>query len=209
LTKQKRYSFYDELECVFDKLFKYHMKILFGDFNTKVGREDIFKPTIGNESLDEIINDNGVTAVNFATSKNLTIKSTMFPHRNIHKFTWTCPDRNTYTQIDHILIDRRRHSNVFDVRSFSGADCDTDHYLVVPKVRERLAESKQTTHRFHMERLNSKKLNGVEGKEQCRVKISNRFAAMEILDDEVDIDTAWETITQKIKFSAKQESTVL
>jgi hypothetical protein len=41
------------------------MKILLGDFNMKVGREDIFKLTIGNENLPEISNDNGVTAVNF------------------------------------------------------------------------------------------------------------------------------------------------
>jgi hypothetical protein len=51
------------------------LKILLGDFNAKVGREDIFKPTIGNESLDEIGNDNGVRVVNFATSKNLTVRS--------------------------------------------------------------------------------------------------------------------------------------
>jgi hypothetical protein len=44
------------------------MKILLGDFNAKVGREDIYKPTIGNESLHEISNDNGVRVVNFATS---------------------------------------------------------------------------------------------------------------------------------------------
>jgi hypothetical protein len=56
---------------VFDKFPKYHMKILLRDFNSKVGREDIFKPTIGIESLDEISNDNGVRLVNFATSKNL------------------------------------------------------------------------------------------------------------------------------------------
>jgi hypothetical protein len=48
------------------------MKILLGDFNEKVGREDTFKPVIGTESLDEISNDNGVTIVNFATSKNLS-----------------------------------------------------------------------------------------------------------------------------------------
>jgi exonuclease III len=42
--------FYEELEQVFDKFPKYHMKILLGDFNAKVGKEDIFKPTIGNES---------------------------------------------------------------------------------------------------------------------------------------------------------------
>jgi hypothetical protein len=65
-----------------------HMIILLGDHNAKVGREDIFKPTIGNESYHEISNDIGVRVVNFATSKNLIVKSTMFPHRNIHKFTW-------------------------------------------------------------------------------------------------------------------------
>jgi hypothetical protein len=49
------------------------MKILFGDFIARGGREDIFKQTIGNESLDEIINDNEVRAVNFSTSKSLTL----------------------------------------------------------------------------------------------------------------------------------------
>jgi hypothetical protein len=48
------------------------MKILLGDFRAKVEREDIFKQTIGNESLHEIGNDNGVTVVNFATSENLS-----------------------------------------------------------------------------------------------------------------------------------------
>jgi len=64
------------------------MKILLGDFNEKVCRENIFKPTIGNESIHQDSNDNGVRIVNFATSKNLVVKSIMFPHRNIHKYTW-------------------------------------------------------------------------------------------------------------------------
>jgi hypothetical protein len=72
-----------------------------------LGREDTFKPTIGNESLHEDSNDNGVRVVNFATSKNLVVTSTMFPHRNIHKYTWTPPDGKTHNQIDHVLIDRR------------------------------------------------------------------------------------------------------
>jgi hypothetical protein len=45
--------------------------------------------------LHEISNDNGVRVVNLATSKNLIVKSTMFPHLNIHKFTWTSTDGNT------------------------------------------------------------------------------------------------------------------
>jgi hypothetical protein len=43
----------------------------------------------------------------------------------------------------HILIDRKRHSSILDVQSFRAADCDTDHYLVVEKFRERLTVSKK------------------------------------------------------------------
>jgi endonuclease/exonuclease/phosphatase family metal-dependent hydrolase len=81
-------KFYEELEQVFYKFPKYHMKILLGDFNAKAGRED-FSNLLLEMSLQAISNHNGVRVDNFATSKNLTVKSTMFPHRNIHKVTWT------------------------------------------------------------------------------------------------------------------------
>ena len=126
-------SFYEEFEQVFDHFPKYHMGVLLGDFNAKVGRENIFKPTIGNDSLHQDSNDNGVRIVKIATSKKEVLKSKMFPHRNIHKHTWTSPDGKMQNHIDHILIDRRRQSSILDVRSFRGADCDTDHYLVVAK----------------------------------------------------------------------------
>jgi hypothetical protein len=67
---------------VFDKFPKYKMKILLGDFNAKVGKEDIFKPTIGNESLHEISNDNGFRLVNFATSKTSESKGAICNGKN-------------------------------------------------------------------------------------------------------------------------------
>jgi hypothetical protein len=88
----------------------------------------------------EISNDNGVRVVNFATFKNLTAKSIMFPHRNIHKFTWTSPAEKTHNQIDHILIDRRWHSSVLNDQLFRGADCYTDNYLVVARVMKTCSE---------------------------------------------------------------------
>jgi hypothetical protein len=51
-------SLYKELQRVFDKFPKYHIKILLGDVSAKAGRDDIFKLTFGNESLHEISNDN-------------------------------------------------------------------------------------------------------------------------------------------------------
>ena len=73
-------SFYEVLEQVFNHFPKYHMKIVLGDFNAKLGRGDIFKATVGNESLQQDSNENGVRKVNFATSKNLVVNITMFPH---------------------------------------------------------------------------------------------------------------------------------
>jgi hypothetical protein len=60
-------SFHKELEQAFHQFPRYHMKILLGDFNAKVGKEDIFRPIKGNESLHEVSNDNGVRVVNLAT----------------------------------------------------------------------------------------------------------------------------------------------
>jgi hypothetical protein len=127
----------------------------------------------------------------------------MFPHRKIHKYTRTSPDGNTHNQIDHILTDRRRHSTILGVRSFRGADCDTDHYLVVAKVRERLAASKRAAQKVDTERFIVKKLNEGYVKEQYQVVIRNKFAAPEYLEDSVDINRAWDNIRENIKIAAQ------
>jgi hypothetical protein len=148
------------------------------------------KSAVDIESLHEASNDNGVRLVNFAISKNLIVKSTPFPHRDIHKHTWTSPDDVIHNQIDHVLIDKRRHSNILYVRSFRGADCDTDHYLVVVKLRERISVSKRARQNFDVERFDLKKLNDVEVKEKYQVEISNRFADLEGLDERFDINNS-------------------
>jgi hypothetical protein len=76
-------------------------------------------------------NDNAIRVVNFTTLKILQ----------------SSPDGNTHNQTDHVLIDRRRYSSVLDVQSFRAADCDTDHNLVVAKVREGLAANEQRSYR--------------------------------------------------------------
>jgi hypothetical protein len=71
------------------------------------------------------------------------------------------------------LIDKIRHSNILDVRSFRGADCDTDHYLVVAELRERISVNKRARQNSDLERFDLKKLNDVEVKEKYQVGISN------------------------------------
>ena len=79
-----------------------------------------------------------------------------------HKYARTSLDGQTHNQIDHILIDRRWHSSIIDERSFRGADCDTDQYLVVAKVRESLAVRKQPAQKSDGGRFSLRKLNDLE-----------------------------------------------
>jgi hypothetical protein len=92
----------EELQCIFNKVQKYHVKILLGDFSTKVRREDIFKPTIQNDSLHKISNANRVIVVTFPCPKicqepqcSLTI--------TFIKLLQTFPDGNIHNLINYIL----------------------------------------------------------------------------------------------------------
>jgi hypothetical protein len=114
------------------------------------------------------------------------------------------PGGKTNKQIDHILIHMRRQLSVHDVRSFRAADCDNGHYLVVAKVRERLAVKEQTSHRFHKERFNFNKVNKLEGKEEYHNEVLNRSAASEDLGAEGEINSAWKTIRENTKFQPKR-----
>jgi len=91
-----------------------------------------------------------------------------------------------------MLIDRRWHSSILDVRCFRVVDCETDHNLVVAEVNERSAVSKQAAQRFDGERFNLRKLNELEVRKRYQIKISNRFAACKNLNDIEDINRAWD-----------------
>ena len=115
----------------------------------------------------------------------------MFPNRNIHKYTWNCLDGKTHNQIDHILIYMRWHSSALDIRSVRGANCDTDHYPVVAKVRERLTVIKQTAQTFNEKRFNLRKLNELEVRKRYEIEITNRLAALENSSDDEEINWTW------------------
>ena len=90
------------------------------------------------------------------------------------------------------MIDRRWQSSVLDVRIFRGSEYDTDYYLVIAKVRERLGVGKQAAQRLDRHRFNLSKLNELEVRKQYQVEITNRFAALENLNEDEDVNRIWE-----------------
>jgi hypothetical protein len=131
-----------------------------GDANAKVGRETIHHPTIGKHSLHEITNENGLRLVDFAAGRQMAINSMYFMHKRIHSQTWHSPDGHTFNQIDHCLIDGIIFSDVIDVLARRGANIDSDHMLVVIKLRARICRASNTKpqqlRRFSVDRLKDK-----------------------------------------------------
>ena len=85
-----------------------------------------------------------------------------------------------------------------------GADFHTDHYLLIAKVRERLAVGKQAAQRFDRQRFNLRKLNEPEAREQYQIEITNRFAALENVNDDKDVNRLGRTLKRISKPQRKR-----
>jgi hypothetical protein len=102
------------------------------------------------------------------------------------------------------VIGRRGHSSILDVRSFRAADCDTGHYLVIAKIRERLGVNKEKSliPQSLIQSVHSVSVHSVsrsyeaEIKEKYYVEASNMFEALKDLDTDQEINIVWETIKE-------------
>jgi len=72
-------------------------------------------------------------------SRGMNISSTQFPRKNIYKHTCVSPGGRYISQIDHVLISNRYKSNITNVKSYRGADVDSDHYLVIGVFKSKIA----------------------------------------------------------------------
>jgi len=129
-TEEVKEEFYNLSEQNVNQTAISYIKIILGDFNAKVGKEDIYKPTTGNESLHNETNNNGIKMIQFAISKGFNVRSTTFPHKDIHRETWYSADSGTVNQIDHIFISNRFRSAITDIRALREPDTGSDHNLL-------------------------------------------------------------------------------
>jgi len=98
ITEEIKEEFYNLLEQNMNQIAGSDIKVILGDFNAKVGKESIYKPAIGNESLHNETKNSGRKMIQFVISESLNVRSTMFPLKDIHKETWYSADGRTANQ---------------------------------------------------------------------------------------------------------------
>ena len=125
--------------------------------------------------------DNGERFVSFCALNNLAIASTMFPQKEIHRYTWTSPNGQYHNQIDHVAVRSNFKRSVQDVRAYRGADCASDHNLVIAKTLLKLSRTGRRA--VQDRRYDTSKLNAPEIRKQFQLELKNRLSCLVIEDD--------------------------
>ncbi|XP_050343811.1 craniofacial development protein 2-like [Nymphalis io] len=86
-------------------------------------------------------NARGERLLQFAADNNLTIINTVFQQHHRRLYTWTTPDGKHRNQIDYILIRSRWRSSIMNAHTLPGADCQSDHQLLVCNLKLKLRSS--------------------------------------------------------------------
>ena len=180
-------TFYDLLQKTLDAVPRHDMLLVMGDWNAKVGEmQEGESGIVGKHGLKCERNDNGDRFVTFCASNNLAITSTMFPHKDVHKYTWTSPDGQHRNQIDHVAVRSRFKRSVQDTRTHRGADVGSDHNLIITKVKLKLSsigKKQDGTIRYE-----ESKLRLLEVRQQFQIELRNRFSILQT-PDQNDTDT--------------------
>jgi hypothetical protein len=140
-TEEIKEQFYDDLQSIVDKVPKSGLTIILGDVNAKLGKELAYTKITGKYTLHEETNRNRELLCDFAAANNMTVISTQFQHKQIHKGTWRSPDQNAVKKIDRVLINQNRKEVTEDARSLRGPNIDSDNFLLKATLKQKLSNT--------------------------------------------------------------------
>ena len=138
--------FYEDLQDLLELTLKKDVIFLIGDWNEKVRSQET--PGVRGKFGLGIWNEAGQRLIEFCPENTLVIANTLFQQHKRRCYTWTSPDGQHQNQIDYILSSQRWRSSVQSTKTRLGADCGSDHELLIAKFRLKLKKVGKTTRQF-------------------------------------------------------------
>ena len=146
--------------------------IIIGDWNAKVGSQET-PGVIGKFGLG-VQNEAGQRLIEFCQENALVIANTLFQQHRRRLHTWTTPDCQHQNQTDYILCSQRWRSSIESAKTRLGADCGSDHELLIAKFRFKLKKVGKTTRPFRYD------LNQIPY--DYTVEVTNGFKGLDLID---------------------------
>ena len=128
--------FYEDLQDLLELTPKKDVLFIIGDWNAKVGSRET--PGVTDKIGLGIQNEAGQRLIEFFQENTLVIANTLFQQHKRRLYTWTLPDCQHQNQIDYILCSQRWRSSIQSAKTRPGADCGSDHELLIAKFRLKL-----------------------------------------------------------------------
>ncbi|XP_071807999.1 craniofacial development protein 2-like [Asterias amurensis] len=162
-------TFYNQLQQAINSVSKRDIMVITGDFNAKVGNQSTNQCVMGNCGLGDQ-NERGETLIDFCQENNLAILNTLFKQHPRRLYTWISPNHRYRNQIDYILVNKRWRSSFEAAKTYPGADCDSDHQLLVATMKMRLRKIKRQKKpvRYDISKIS----------DNYRVKVKNQFQCL-------------------------------
>ena len=164
--------FYEDLQNLPELTPQKDVLFIIGDCNAKVGSQEI--PGVTGKFGLVVQNKVGQRLTEFCQKNTLVIANTIFQQHKRRLYTWTLPDSQYRNQSDYILCSQRWRSSIQSAKKRLGADCGSDHELLIVKFRLELKKVGKTTRLFRYD------LNQIPY--DYRVEVRNRFKGLDLIE---------------------------
>ena len=128
--------FYEDLQDLLELTPQKNILFIIQGWNAKVGSQDI--PGVTGKFGLRVQNKAGQRLTEFCQENALVIANTFFPQHRRRLYTWTSSDGQYRNQIDSILCSQRWRGSIQSAKTRLGADCGSDHELLIAKFRLKL-----------------------------------------------------------------------
>ena len=164
--------FYEDLQTLLELTPPKDVLFIIGDLNAKVGRQEI--PGVTGTFGFGVLYEAGKRLIEFCQENTQVIANTLFKQQKRRLYTWTSPDGQYQNQIDYILCGQRWTSSTKSAKSGPGADCGSDHELLIATYRLKLKKVGKTTRPFRYD------LNQIPY--DYTVEVTNRFKGLDLIE---------------------------